>query len=103
LCHGTAGRICGENSSRDPRGEPSAHRLRALPVQKLVLFVVLNLWVAGPYYALQHWVCFAVTPMPETALDRLIPFSEGAVWLYLGVFLWLPVPPLFEVSRAELG
>jgi hypothetical protein len=69
----------------------------------LVLFLVLNLWVAGPYYALQHWVFFAVTPMPETAVDRLIPFSEGAAWLYLSLFLWVPVPPLLTVSRGDLS
>jgi PAP2 superfamily len=69
---------------------------------KLVLLVALNLWVYGPYLFLQRHHFFPATPMPSSFLDRLIPFSAQAVWLYLSIYLLMPLGPFLMNRRAQL-
>ncbi len=85
-----------------PVGE-LAGRLRIYLGPKLLLAVVLNLWVCVPYYTLQRLVFFPVTPMAETTLDRALPFVPGAAWVYVSLFVALPVPPLLLTDRRDLG
>jgi fatty acid desaturase len=69
---------------------------------KLLIAVGLTLWVSVPYYTLQRFPVFSVTTMPESALDRLVPFGDDAIWLYLSLFLLLPVPLVLVHTRDQL-
>jgi len=77
-------------------------RLRAEWRFKLFLIVALNLAVCVPYYILQRNHFFPATLMPPSSLDLLIPFSPGAVWLYLSLYLFMPIGPLLMVDRRQL-
>ena len=79
-----------------------AARLRSQLALKLVLLVVLNLAVYVPYICLQHHQFFPVTTVPPTALDHLIPFSPGSVWLYLSIYLLMPIGPFLMHHRNQL-
>jgi membrane-associated phospholipid phosphatase len=69
---------------------------------KLFLALMLNLWFYIPYCFLQRHRFFSPTEMPPTAFDRLIPFSDKAVWVYCSIFLLMPIGPLLMSRRAEL-
>ena len=77
-------------------------RLRAELGLKLLLTVVLNLWFYVPYTLLQRYRLFRPTEIPPTFLDRFIPFSDQAVWLYFSIFLLMPIGPLLMHRRAQL-
>jgi len=77
-------------------------RLRSELKLKLILTVVLNLWVGVPYYCLQRHHFFPPTAMPASFCDRLIPFSEKAVWMYLSVYLLMPIGPFLMVKRQQI-
>jgi membrane-associated phospholipid phosphatase len=62
----------------------------------------LNLWAFLPYYLLQHHLFFPLTVMPVTAVDKWIPFSDRAVWLYLSLFLLMPIAPMQMVRAGQL-
>jgi len=64
--------------------------------------VVLNLWVYLPYIFLQRHQFFPATNMTPSFLDRMIPFSDQAVWLYLSVYLLMPVGPFLMVHRQQI-
>src|SRR4051794_12108776 len=78
-------------------------RFRTLLPQKLLMGLALNVLVCVPYYGLQYVELFSVTLVPATALDRLVPFTPSAAWLYLSLFVLIPIAPALMVSRAELG
>src|SRR5262249_22758087 len=88
----------------DPLLRPSVllARLTALWPWKVLLAVVLNLWVAVPYYTLQHWTCFVVTRLDPTPFEESIPFAPQLAWLYLSLYLLLPIAPLFMTTTDEL-
>ncbi|HXG52522.1 MAG TPA: phosphatase PAP2 family protein [candidate division Zixibacteria bacterium] len=69
---------------------------------KLALALGLNLWALVPYYALQHHTFFPVTLMPETPVDEWIGFDDRALWLYLSLFLLMPVAPLQMTDLTRL-
>lgn len=71
-------------------------------VLKLVLMVVLNLLVYVPYLLLQRHHFFPAKNMPPTFFDRMIPFSDQAVWLYLSIFLLMPVGPFLMNNRNQI-
>ena len=77
-------------------------RLRAEFPLKLALLVILNPLVYGPYIWLQHHAYFQTTIVPFSAVDRLIPFSSGMVWLYLSIDLLMPIGPFLMNRRADL-
>jgi membrane-associated phospholipid phosphatase len=77
-------------------------RLRSEMALKLVLLVVLNLWVYLPYLFLQRHHFFPATNMPSSFFDRIIPFSDQAVWLYLSIYLLMPVGPFLMNSRKQI-
>lgn len=69
---------------------------------KLALFVGLNLWISGPYHAIQRFGNVQPTEMPVFAVDRAVPFESGWTWIYLSVFLLVPIPALLLADRALL-
>jgi membrane-associated phospholipid phosphatase len=77
------------------------HLRSELPL-KLILLVVLNLWVYLPYQFLQQHHFFPVTNMPASFLDRMIPFSDQAVWLYLSIYLLMPIGPFLMDNRQQI-
>ncbi len=77
-------------------------RLRSELPLKLVLLVVLNLWVYLPYHFLQWHHFFPATNMRLSFFDRIIPFSDTAVWLYFSVYLLMPVGPFLMNSRRQI-
>ncbi len=44
--------------------------------------VLVVIWILAPYGILQRVDVFAVTWMPELALDRMVPVCLGGVWVY---------------------
>ena len=56
--------------------------------------ISLFMWVFfSGYFHLLRNPSFAVTEMPLTALDRLIPFQPGTVFAYLSLWLYVGIPP----------
>ena len=77
-------------------------RLRTEWRLKIFLTVFLSVWVCLPYYGLQHVRFFPETVMQDGAIDRLVPFAPQAVWLYLSLYLLMPIAPLLMVRREDL-
>jgi len=77
-------------------------RLAAHWPTKLLLAVVLNLWVALPYHTLQRWPWRAVTTLAPSWLEDAVPFVPQFAWLYLSLYLLIPIGPLLLATRAEL-
>ena len=78
-------------------------RLRSELKLKMFLTVALNLWMFLPYHFLQWHHFFPSIVMPESFCDRLIPFSDRAVWIYLSIYLLMPVGPFLMKDRGEIG
>jgi hypothetical protein len=76
--------------------------LRAHLGLKLAFAVSLNLWAFVPYFWLQRHALFPVTVMRESALDIWLGFSPHAVWIYLSLFLLMPVAPMQMQNTAQL-
>ncbi|HZA55242.1 MAG TPA: phosphatase PAP2 family protein [Candidatus Udaeobacter sp.] len=76
----------------------ASRRLKTLLGWKLAMALGLNLWALVPYYWLQHHPFFPVAIMPTIIADEWISFNEAAVWLYLSLFLLMPVAPMQMVS-----
>jgi len=77
-------------------------RLQSELPLKLFLLVVLNLLVYLPYLFLQRHQFFRTTMMPPSFLDRIIPFSDLAVWPYLSIDLLMPVGPFLMKNRQQI-
>jgi membrane-associated phospholipid phosphatase len=78
-------------------------RMRILWVAKLTgtilsmpVFFVVYFWL------LKHPL-FPVTIIPSTAVDRLIGFWPEALPLYVSLWLYVVLPPMFLKNRRELG
>ena len=54
-------------------------------------FMVLGWGSVGVAYTTGRLVSGAPSILPETALDRLIPFDPAGIWLYLSFFLLVPL------------
>ena len=61
---------------------PLATRLRHL---------ALGWCSVGLVYGMCDWLQGVGTVVPETALDRAIPFSTSGIWLYLSFFALIPL------------
>jgi membrane-associated phospholipid phosphatase len=79
-----------------------AGRLRSQLGLKLILLVVLNVLVYEPYIYLQHHHFFPAMVMPVSSLDRLVPFIPQTVWIYLSLYLLMPIGPFLMQRRGEL-
>lgn len=78
-------------------------RLRAHLELKLALALGLNLFAFVPYFWLQHNVFFPVTVMTESAFDAWLGFTPNAVWIYLSLFLLMPIAPMQMHNSQQLG
>lgn len=83
-------------------------RLRAHLGLKLGLTLALNLCAFAPYFWLQRNIFFPVTTLPQTPLDVWLGFRPQAVWIYLSLFLLMPIAPLqmhntHQLRRYALG
>jgi ketosteroid isomerase-like protein len=78
-------------------------RLRAHLGLKLALALGLNLFAFVPYFWLQRNVFFPVTVMTESAFDAWFGFAPRAVWIYLSLFLLMPIAPMQMQTRRQLG
>jgi membrane-associated phospholipid phosphatase len=90
------------NNAKNNPAHSVAGRLRSELRLKLILLVVLNLWVYLPYQFLQRHHFFPVTNMSASFLDRMIPFSDQAVWLYLSIYLLMPIGPFLMDNRHQI-
>jgi hypothetical protein len=77
-------------------------RLRPHLSLKLGLAVGLNLFAFVPYFWLQRNVFFPVTIMTESGFDAWLGFAPQAVWIYLSLFLLMPVAPMQMQKRTQL-
>lgn len=77
-------------------------RLRAEWRLKLWLTLALNAWCWLPYQWLQRHHYFPVRELAGGPLDPWIPFLPHTVWLYLSIYLFLPLPPLLLCERRQL-
>jgi membrane-associated phospholipid phosphatase len=86
------------------QAEPSSvwTRLSAHLGLKLALATGLNLWAFVPYFWLQRHAYFPATAMTESALDVWLGFTPQAVWIYLSLFLLMPVAPMQMESTSQL-
>jgi membrane-associated phospholipid phosphatase len=90
------------NASRAITLQVLAGRLRSELKLKLVIMFVLNLLVYVPYYLLQRHPVFRPTVMRLSFCDRLIPFVDKAVWIYLSIYLLMPIGPYLMTRRQEI-
>jgi len=77
-------------------------RLRAHLGLKLALALGLNLFAFAPYFWLQHNLFFPVTVITESAFDSWLGFAPNAVWIYLSLFLLMPIAPMQMQNRQQL-
>jgi membrane-associated phospholipid phosphatase len=77
-------------------------RLKTRLGTKLAMALGLNLWALLPYYLLQHYPFFSVAVMRLTPVDEWTPFDDRAVWLYLSLFLLMPIAPMQFASTDQL-
>jgi membrane-associated phospholipid phosphatase len=69
---------------------------------KIGLIIVLNLWIYGPYLFLQSYHFFPARLMAPGFLDRLIPFCPETVWVYLSIYLLMPIGPALMRERKPI-
>lgn len=79
-----------------------AVRLRRHLVLKLVgISAGTAVFFMGYFYLLRHPL-HAVTVMPQTALDAMIPFQHSALWAYLSLWLYVGLAPGLQLSVMAL-
>jgi membrane-associated phospholipid phosphatase len=65
-------------------------------IVSMPLFFVVYFWL------LKHPV-FPVTTIPRTAIDRLIGFCPETLPLYVSLWVYVALPPMFLKNRRDLG
>lgn len=81
---------------------PLLGRLKSCAGLKCLLLVVLNAAAYFPYLYLQQHTYFPVRTMQPSWLDGLIPFWPGSIWIYLSLYLLMPIGPLLLDLRSDL-
>jgi membrane-associated phospholipid phosphatase len=61
----------------------------------------ISLFFAAYFYLLKH-PAYPVSVMPRTSLDQLIGFVPLALPVYLSLWIYVSLPPLFFTDRREL-
>jgi membrane-associated phospholipid phosphatase len=70
---------------------------------KLVLVVVINALFWSGYQMLARYAFFPQRAVPETALDRAVPFQpEPWAWVYLSQYIFTGMLPLLLTSRESI-
>lgn len=82
-------------------GKEYANEFPARASEKWGLIVALGLLVAVPYFAIEQHPFFLAHVVPLTALDRLVPFFQPAVYVYVSLYVLLILPLL--LARDERG
>jgi fatty acid desaturase len=70
--------------------------------EKWSVFAGLGLLLAVPYFAIQHHLLFAASVVPSATIDRLVPFFQPAIYLYVSFYLFLTLPLLLARDRHDL-
>jgi hypothetical protein len=79
-----------------------AERMRwQFPLKLVGTSVVIGLFFVA-YLRLLHHPGFAVTTMPVTAIDRLIPFQPSALFVYLTLWLYVGAGPGLQRNLPDL-
>ena len=84
-----------------PIRRPGNDRKSSL-AEKVAMVVGLGLLVTLPYFEIQYHPLLPAKIVPLTALDRLVPLVQPAVWLYLTLYLLLLLPVLLSRDSREL-
>lgn len=77
-------------------------RLKSCMGLKCLLLVALNAAAYFPYLYLQQHTCFPVHTMQASWFDGIIPFWPGSTWIYLSLYLLMPIGPLLLDLRSDL-
>lgn len=86
--------------SRLPR--ELAEAFRAEWRLKLSLLVLLSLAFCIPYFLLQSAPIAPLRAVPETPIDRWIPFDPRWTWAYQSIYGLIGLPALFAARRSDL-
>jgi membrane-associated phospholipid phosphatase len=78
------------------------HRLEALWQSKLVLTLVLATLTQGPYFLIQRFPLWSAHHYAPSSLDRWVGLDPGWVWVYLSVYLLVPIAPWLVTEAADL-
>jgi hypothetical protein len=62
--------------------------------EKWTLFAGLGVLLVVPYFAIQHHLLFPAAVVPLTPLDRLVPFFQPAIYIYVSFYALLVLPLL---------
>lgn len=112
--HAAATRVHGSllsaNAIRDAARTGSAGGLRlvgqratTLWPSKLALTLVLGLVVQGPYFLIQRYPLWPAGSFEPWHLDRWVAFDPAWTWVYLSVYLLVPIPPWLATEAVDLG
>lgn len=82
--------------------ETWSRRLPRLWRAKLVLTALLPIFVLLPYAMIQRWPIAPVNVYDQSFLDRLVRFDPGWVWVYVSVYLLVPIPLWLTTSKDGL-
>jgi hypothetical protein len=77
-------------------------RLASHPVEKLAVWLGLAVGICVPYFTLQQISLFPLRTVPETLLDRWVPFQPAFIWPYVSIALLVPLAPALATSREAL-
>ena len=69
---------------------------------KLALTMFLPVWVFVPYVILQRWPIAPIHVYDQSSLDRLVEFDPAWVWVYVSVYLLVPIPMWLTASKNDL-
>jgi membrane-associated phospholipid phosphatase len=70
-------------------------------LKMLAAWLLVGTFFVG-YFLLLKFPLWPVTLMPVTAPDRWIAFWPGALWLYVSLWLYVPLAPGLLIDRREL-
>jgi membrane-associated phospholipid phosphatase len=77
-------------------------RLGAQLPFKLLLVLLLYPAVYGPYQFLQRHHFFPPTELLPGLVDSRIPFDDRFTWIYLSIYLLMPIGPVLMNTRRQL-
>jgi len=69
---------------------------------KLLLGGTITALFWGGYFRLEHLAHVSVTQMPALAVDRMIPFTPSAAFVYVSQFVTMPLVIWLMTSRRQL-
>lgn len=70
-------------------------------LKMIAAWLIAGAFFAG-YFLLLKFPLWPPTPMPVTAPDRWIAFSPTALWLYVSLWIYVPLAPGLLQDRREL-